>query len=302
MAKKFRPEPDRFDESYLKMKTSSGFVLVTGVSTGIGNGIAKALLKKGYQVIGSVRSDADKMRLRQTLGNKFHPLVLDVTDEKSVADSVKECEKILGGRGLAGLINNAGVAFGGPIADMSMKDIRFHFEVNVFGLLNVTKAYLPLLGAREHHQDTPGRIINITSVAGKFAAPFLGPYAGSKYAVEGLSDSLRRELLMYGIDVIVVGPGNVITPIWDKGVKTEEFKGSAFYSVYKRFADYAVRESKTGHTADEMGELVANVFADPKPRTRYAFVKGRFKNWTMPRLLPARMIDKMIGKQLGMLK
>ena len=284
------------------MKKASNFVFVTGVSSGIGNSITKSLLKKGFRVIGTIRNEKDKATAQTSFGENFYPVITDITNADSVKEAIHQCHKILAGSGLGGLINNAGVALGGPIADMSMDDIKLHFEVNVFGLLQITKAFLPLLGVDENHPDLPGKIINITSVAGKFAAPFLGPYAGSKYAIEGISDSLRRELLPYGIDVIVVGPGNVITPIWDKGINLKRYEGSKFYNTYKNFAEYAVNESASGHTADEMGDLIANVFTNQKPKARYAFVKGRLKNWIIPRMIPTRMMDKMIGKQLGTVK
>ena len=284
------------------MKTLSKTVLITGVSTGIGMGTAQQFIRKGYKVIGSVRKDADAERLKKQLGPDFIPIVFDVTDEKQVQLAAVELEKKLSGSGLAGLINNAGIATGGPLADMSMDTIRQHFEVNVFGLLNVTKAFLPLLGARQGHSVQPGKIINISSVAGKIGVPFLGAYSGSKFAVEGLSESLRKELQLYGIDVLLIGPGNVITPIWDKSGNVETYKTSAFYNMYKRFYEYIITESKNGYTIDEFGQHVLTIFEKKKPSVRYALVKERMKDWIIPRLLPSRMLDRMLGKATGLIK
>jgi short-subunit dehydrogenase len=284
------------------MKTLSKTVLITGVSTGIGMGTAQQFIRKGYKVIGSVRKDADAERLKKQLGHDFIPIFFDVTDEKQVQLAAVELEKKLSGSGLAGLINNAGIATGGPLTDMSMDTIRQHFEVNVFGLLNVTKAFLPLLGARQGHSVQSGKIINISSVAGKIGVPFLGAYSGSKFAVEGLSESLRKELQLYGIDVLVIGPGNVVTPIWDKSGNVETYKTSAFYNMYKRFYEYIITESKNGYTMDEFGQHVLTIFEKKKPSVRYALVKERMKDWTIPRLLPSRMLDRMLGKAIGLIK
>jgi len=284
------------------MKTLSKTVLITGVSTGIGMGTAQQFIQKGYKVIGSVRKNADAEKLKKQLGSDFMPIVFDVTDEKQVQQAAVELEKKLSGSGLAGLINNAGIATGGPLADMPMDIIRQHFEVNVFGLLNVTKAFLPLLGVRQGHSVQPGKIINISSVAGKIGVPFLGAYSGSKFAVEGLSESLRKELQLYGIDVLVIGPGNVVTPIWDKSGNVETYKTSAFYSMYKRFYEYIITESKNGYTMDEFGQHVLAIFEKKKPAVRYALVKERMKDWTIPRLLPSRILDRMLGKATGLIK
>ena len=284
------------------MKQPSDFVLITGVSTGIGNALMHSLIKRGYKVIGTVRSEKDKAKIKAEMGVNGYAILMDVTDEEGVKASVKEVESILAGKGLAGLINNAGIAIGGPLSEMPMKQIRFHFDVNVFGLLNVTRAYLPLLGAREGHSNLPGKIVNVSSLSGELAGPFVGAYTGSKFAVEGISQTLRRELLLYGIDVIVAGPGNVITPIWDKGVKPEPYKNSAYYPYIEKFVAFVLKDYRTGYTAEKMGELIANAFTANKPKARYAFVKNGFTKRVLPKLIPTRILDKIIGKQLGFIK
>ncbi len=151
------------------------------------------------------------------MGENFTPLVFDVTDRAAVLRAAEEVGEALGGSGLAGLVNNAGTAIGGPLMLQPLEEVRAHFEINVLGLVSVTQAFLPLLGARKFRTHGPGRILSIGSVGGKIASPFIGAYAGTKHAVEGISDSLRRELLPYGIDVILLEPGAVRTEIWDKG-------------------------------------------------------------------------------------
>jgi NAD(P)-dependent dehydrogenase (short-subunit alcohol dehydrogenase family) len=192
------------------------YVVITGVSTGIGYAATQELIQHGYHVFGSVRKRADGERLQVTLGANFTPLYFDVTDETAIRAAAETVQRAVGDQGLFGLVNNAGIAIGGPLLHLSIDEFRRQFEVNVFGLLLVTQAFAGLLGARTHSPHPPGRIINISSVSGRIAYPFIGPYAASKHAVEAISDSLRRELRLYGVDVIVIEPGAVRTPIWDK--------------------------------------------------------------------------------------
>jgi NAD(P)-dependent dehydrogenase (short-subunit alcohol dehydrogenase family) len=283
-------------------KSRSNFVLVTGVSSGIGLGIARAFARHGYTVFGSVRKETDAKQLSGELGARFHPLVFDVTDIAAIARAAKAVTERIGAEGLGCLINNAGVAIGGPLMHQPVEVIRSHFEVNVIGMLSVTKAFLPLLGARSDRSCKPGKIINIGSVGGKIASPYLGAYAGSKFAVEGISDTLRRELLLYGIDVIVIEPGAVNTPIWDKGVNAELYRHTDYYNSITGFVTYFVNQGKRGFTIDYMGERIVGIFETPKPKARYAIVPKRFSNWTIPRLLPVRMLDRIIGRSAGLIR
>ena len=178
------------------------YVVVTGTSTGIGHASAAELIAHGYHVFGSVRNEADGERLQAELGPAFAPLVFDVTDSDAVYSAAEAVEDVLGDDNLVGLVNNAGIAVAGPLMDIEMDKVRHQFEVNVLGVLTVTQAFLPLLGACEDASEPPGRIVNISSVSGHTAYPFLGPYCASKHALEAFSDSLRRELLLYGVDVI----------------------------------------------------------------------------------------------------
>lgn len=277
-------------------------VVITGVSSGIGLGAATVFTQHGCRVFGTVRSSSDGERLQVALGPRFTPLVCDVTDHRSVGAAAATVAAQLEGAGLDGLINNAGIALSGPLMHQPLAEVERHFAVNVTGLLAVTQAFLPLLGAGGEAGRRPGRIINISSVGGRIASPFIGAYAASKHAVEGLSDSLRRELQLYGIEVVVVQPGAVRTAIWGK-------QGSDVAAAYAhtdyawpmaRFAAYAEGLERGGYPPDQFGRLLWQVFTTPRPRPRYAFAPNRLVSWTIPRLLPARWLDRLIGRNFGL--
>lgn len=276
-------------------------VVVTGVSSGIGHATATRLLQKGYRVFGSVRTRAEADRLQAEWGSSFTPLLFDVTDGAAVHAAVAELSTHLAGSGLGALINNAGIAVAGPLQLQPLEVIRQHFEVNVIGLLRVTQALLPLLGARPNHPVPPGRIINISSVGGEIAGPFIGAYHGTKFALEGLSHTLRRELQLYGIDVAVVGPGSVNTPIWDKGADVGPYAQTPYGPAMKAYLEYTIEQGRKGYPPAYLGAQVVDILEKAHPRTRYALVPGRFQNWILPRLLPARVLDRLVGKNTGLL-
>ena len=279
-------------------------VVITGVSTGIGYSTAKILCNAGYTVYGSVRKSEDAERILAKLGNDFHPLVLDVTDSRAILESVEKVRRDLKpGECIAGLVNNAGIALGGPVTLIDTEIFRKQFEVNFFGLINVTKAYLSLLGANKgsHNQ---GKIINISSISGKRSYPFIAPYTASKFAVEAFSDSLRRELMMYGVDVILIEPGPIKTAIWDKTPDPEnnEFLGSDYEKALGRFYKLFIEMGKKGLDADIIGNRIKSILQNPSPKIRHVITPNRFINYTLPGILPTRMFDKMVGKGLGLIK
>ncbi len=281
----------------------SNKVVITGVSTGIGHAMCAALLERGYQVFGSVRKQDDADRLQSEWGSQFTPLLFDVTDFDGIDKAARSVADIVGNEGICALINNSGIAIGGPLLHIDMNKIRYQFEVNVLGLVKCIQAFAPLLGAREGHGSKPGRVINISSVAGKIGMPFIAPYVGSKHAVEGISHSLRRELLLWGIDVIVVGPGAIKTPIWDKSIKMEAYHKTEFGDAIKTFENGLVQRSiDAGFESRYIGEFVAKVMEAKKPKTRYAIVPQRFTNWFLPRFLPDRWVDAFIGKTIKLKK
>src|SRR5271165_2610264 len=191
-------------------------VVVTGVSSGIGQGTARVLAGHGMHVFGSVRRIEDAAGLLAELGDRFRPLVFDINDESAVRAAASIVQGELSGEALTGLVNNAGVAVPGPLLNIPMADFRYQIDVNLVGPLIVTQAFAPLLGANKNFAGTPGRIVMVSSVGGRLAGPFLGPYHASKFGLEGLADTLRRELMLYGIDVVIIEPGATATPIWDK--------------------------------------------------------------------------------------
>lgn len=278
-------------------------VLITGVSTGIGYAAAQALLQRHYRVFGSVRKQADAERLQCELGSDFTPLIFDVTDEAGIATAVATLNESIANTGLSALINNAGIAEPAPLMHMALADFRKHLEINVMGVLAVTQACLPLLGAQKNWSQPPGRIINISSVSGKIAYPFMGAYAASKHALEGMSDSLRRELLLYGIDVILIEPGTVQTPIIGKFA---EQVGRYMNTDYGRFlAPLAATVEKREASAlpvERVTKVIIKALESDNPKTRYPIPRKKFSGWFLPRWLPDRLFDRLVTRQLGINK
>ncbi len=159
-------------------------VVVTGASTGIGRGIADVLVKKGFKVFGTLRKQSDADRLQAELGAAFTPLLMDVTDQPAVARAAQQVRVYLGRANLAGLVNNAGIAVGGPLLHLPLTAFRQQLEVNLIAPLLVTQAFADLLGTDRTREGRPGRIVNISSVVGKIGAPIIGAYAASKHGLE----------------------------------------------------------------------------------------------------------------------
>ncbi len=279
-------------------------VVITGASTGIGWATANVLLGKGFRVFGTVRKQSDADRLSAELGPDFVPLQADVTDEVAVRQAAVRVGEMLGSARLAGLVNNAGIVVGGPLLHLEPSEVRRQMEVNLIGPFLVTKAFAPLLGTDSRRTGQPGRIVQISSVSGAMGVPFVGPYVASKFALEGMSESLRRELMLYGIDVIVIGPGAVLTPIWDKAAAEDygRFDTTDYGPIIQHFLAFFAAEGKKGLPSEEIGRVIHHALTVSKPKVRYAVVAQRLKNWTMPMLLPKRVVDRILGKQLGLLK
>src|ERR1700738_1505428 len=179
-------------------------VVITGASTGIGWATAKLLLERGFRVFGSVRKQGDADRLRGEFGANFTPLLFDVTNEAAVLAAAREVRAALGGETLFGLVNNAGIAVAGPVLELSVDEFRRQMDVNVIGPIVATQAFGPLLGAAPSLHGPKGRIVMISSVADKNGNPLMSAYSASKFAIEGLSASLRREMMLFGIDVLII--------------------------------------------------------------------------------------------------
>ena len=277
-------------------------VVITGASTGIGWGCAKVLTAKGFHVFGSVRKQADADRLAADFGAAFTPLIFDVTDAAAVAEAAQQVKARLKGQPLFGLVNNAGIANPGPLLHLDIETFRQQMEVNVTGQLIVTQAFAPLLGAApDTRTKTPGRVVMMSSVGGKVASPFLGPYSASKFALEGLSESLRRELMIYGVDVIIIAPGAIATPIWDKAdaIDVTRYANTPYAKALDNVKRYMVDMGRKGLPAEKIGETVFTALTTPNPKTRYIVTPEPFTNW-MGNNAPKRFLDKTIAKRLGL--
>jgi len=270
-------------------------VVVTGVSTGIGWGTAQVLIRRGFHVFGSVRKKTDADTLRTAFGQRFTPLLLDVTDEGSVSRAAETVRAQLGDRTLAGLVNNAGIAIGGPLLLQPLEEFRRHLEVDLIGPLTLIRTFAPFLGTDRHRHGAPGRIVNISSTSGRIGYPFLGAYTAAKHGLEGMSESLRRELSLYSIAVIVVAPGSVATPIWDKVEQADisVYAQTEFYEPFRRLLDYTLKEGRRGCTPGQIGDVVWKALTARRPRIRYAVVPRR----ELPELvLPRRLLDTVIAR------
>jgi NAD(P)-dependent dehydrogenase (short-subunit alcohol dehydrogenase family) len=276
-------------------------IVVTGVSTGIGHATAKLLLARGFAVFGSVRKQADAERLKQELGAAFTPLVFDVTDEAAVRAAADQVRAALHGETLAGLVNNAGIAVSGPVLDLPVSEFRRQLEVNVIGPILATQAFAPLLGVDASLRGPKGRIVMMSSLAGKFGNPLMAAYSASKHALEGLSDGLRRELMLFGIDVIILAPGAVKTPIWAKAEQEDlsAFSASPFYPALKKVHAMLPELDASGLPAEVIAEAVHEALTADQPKPRRTLTPSPLRNIIMS-VLPRRVIDRIVANRLGL--
>jgi NAD(P)-dependent dehydrogenase (short-subunit alcohol dehydrogenase family) len=277
-------------------------VVVTGTSTGIGWGTAKVLIAHGFRVFGSVRKTSDAERLAAEFGERFVPLLFDVTDEAAVKAAAAQVRAELAGEKLAGLVNNAGISVAGPLLQLPIAEFRHQIEVNLIGVVITTQAFAPSLGTDRGLKGEAGRIVNISSVGGKNAVPFLAPYAASKFALEGLSESLRRELLPFGIDVVVIAPGAVATPIWNTAERVDmtPYLNTPYATPLERMRDYSRTLAKIGLPPERIGEAVLHALNAAKPKVRTTVSPQPFQDFLV-RTLPRRVVDRLIGGRLGLL-
>jgi hypothetical protein len=230
---------------------------------------------------------------------------MDTTDADAVGEAARKVGSMTGDRNLVGLVNNAGVVVSGPLLYLRPSEYRRQLDVNMIAPLVVIQAFASLLGTDKKRQGPAGRIVNISSSGAKVAIPLLGAYSASKFGLEGMSDALRRELMLFGIDVVIIEPGTVNTAMYDKGEKEDlsEFKPTAYWEAVQKFQKFIVTEARTnGLSPERLGEAVHVALSTAKPKVRYAVIPQRFKNWILPRLLPARMVDAQLAKMLGLTK
>ncbi len=276
-------------------------IVVTGSSTGIGRAAVAKAVECGARVFASVRKQADAQSLVSEFGAAVTPIIFDVLDDSSVKAGAAQVAEALGNQKLFGLVNNAGVAVPGPLLYLDAEELKRQLDVNLVGVHRVTQAFAPLLGADEARTGPPGRIVMISSVGGQNGSPFVGPYNASKFALEGYSQSLRRELLLFGIDVIVIGPGAIATPIWDKaeGDSLTKFGNTPYGPAVEKVRDYMLKQGREGLPASDVGDLIWRVLTLEKPKTRYAILRRPFMDRTLPRLLGPRAVDKILANRLG---
>lgn len=269
-------------------------VLITGASTGIGEASARLLAAEGFTVFAGVRSDEDAARLE---GDGVVPLRLDVTDAAQISAAVGAVEQQLAGRPLAGIVNNAGIAVPGPFELLAVDDLRRQLEVNSIAPVAVTQAFLPLL------RPAKGRVVNMSSIGGLVAQPFVGAYSMSKFALEAMTDSLRRELLPWGIRVIAIEPGTIRTPMWEKGIHTGEQEIAALddtaRALYGRRMERVLRTTAKlaarGVPADDVAKAVHHALTARRPRLRYRVGDAKLFA-VVGGVVPDRVLDQVLGR------
>ena len=272
--------------------------LITGVSSGIGLDIAKSLLDSGHRVFGSTRAFKDSEQLKSEFPDSFIPLQFDVTNRDEVNRSVDVVRDVVGEQGLHGLVNSAGISIAGPLIDIEPELMRRHFETNVMGVFHTIQAFFPLLRISRNHWGQPGRIVNVSALSGRNAYPFMGPYAASKHALEALSDSLRREMMVYGVDVIVIQPGNIDTPIWEKSKAiSTDYAHTDYASVLERIDTVSV--GKRALPVSKVTNKITLALMRRRPRARYVIPDDWFKFWIVPRTLPDRWFDYFVDRFLN---
>ena len=277
-------------------------LMVTGASSGIGLACVATAIQHGWHAFAGVRTPTDAERIHQHFGTNVTPLILDVCDTETIAAAALDVRTKLAGKTLNGLVNNAGVAIAGPMLHIPLDEVRQQFEINFFGQISVTQAFAPLLGTDHTLQGPHGRIINISSLGGKLGAPYLAPYVSSKHALEGWSECLRRELLMYGIDVIIVGPGAIATPIWTKAeqLNINQYADTDYAPHITQYHTKLVAKGVHGLPATRVGDLIMHALSTTRPKTRYALAPNILMDWWLPQLLPKRWVDRLAAKAYGL--
>jgi NAD(P)-dependent dehydrogenase (short-subunit alcohol dehydrogenase family) len=277
-------------------------VVITGASTGIGWATAKLLLDRGFRVFGSARKPADAARLKTEFGANFTPLLFDVTDEAAVLAAAREVRSVLGGETLAGLVNNAGIAVAGPVLELAADEFRRQMDVNVIGPIIATQAFGPLLGSDPSLKGPKGRIVMVSSVAGKNGNPLSSAYSASKHALEGLSESLRREMMLFGIDVIIVAPGPVKTPIWSKAeeVDISAYRNSPYLPALEGARKFTKHFSEIGLPAERIAQTIAGALTSANPKVRYQVTPDPMRH-LITGMLPKRIVDRIIARRLGLM-
>lgn len=279
------------------MTTPAQAIFITGASTGIGRACAVYLAQRGWRVFAGVRRVSDGRALTVASAN-ITPIVVDVTKAAQITRAIKTVQKAVGRNGLQALVNNAGIAVTGPLEFLQIDELRRQFEVNFIGQVAFTQACLPLL------RSGRGRVINVSSISGKVAAPLLVPYSASKFALEAFTDGLRRELSPWKLPVVSIVAGSIATPIWKKTIDTADRMRTALprraESLYgpmiARGYQRAERSAARGVPVEQFAALVERILLAERPRTRYIIGTGTWLAATLARLLPDRWMDAIIRR------
>jgi NAD(P)-dependent dehydrogenase (short-subunit alcohol dehydrogenase family) len=279
---------------------ASRYVLITGASTGIGAACALGCAERGMTVFAGVRNLAASHALQARAGAAIIPVQLDVTDAQSIATATASVARHVGAAGLSGLVNNAGIAIGSPLELIPLEQLRRQLEVNVVGQIAVTQAMLPLL------RRARGRIVNMGSIAGRGTIPMMGPYSASKHALEALTDALRLELYPWGIDVSIIEPGAIATPIWEKSMQVSSeieselpIEGKQLYkNTAERIRDRVGLSARRAIPTDAVVQAVLHALTAKRPKTRYLVGTDAKIRAIMVKWLPDRLQDWILKKVL----
>ena len=285
------------------MANNRGYVVITGASTGIGEACALRLAGNGFHVFAGVRRDEDGARLlAQASPETLTPIMIDVTDEASIAKAASTVIATAGDRGIAGLVNNAGISVTGPLEFLPLARFRQQMEVNVTGQVAVTQAFMPLV------RKARGRVVFMGSIGGRMSSPFLGPYSASKFALEAITDSMRVELRPWGIHVSIVEPGSIATPIWEKALSTadeiEREIDPAGVKLYEKSIAALRKTAKDlgarGIPADEVAKVVEHALTAKTPKTRYIVGRDAKIQALLFKFAPDRLRDRAVARVLGL--
>lgn len=275
---------------------SQRLAVVTGASSGIGRAAAQRLADDGFHVLAGVRKQSDGERIAAP---GIEPVILDVTDEDDIAALVTRVADDPEGRGLGVLVNNAGVAVNAPIEVLSLADWRFQFDVSVFGQVAMVRALMPaLLAAR-------GRVVNVTSVGGRVAMANFGAYSAAKFAMEAMTDSLRREVEPFGVSVVKITPGAVSTNLTDSGLaaaaritdRMTREQHERYDELGRAFTAQAEGFARDGVTPEHAAAVISKAVSARRPKTRYTIGRDGAMFTFMPRIVSDRMLDTMLRRQ-----
>lgn len=281
----------------MTLSTDHSLVVVTGASSGMGAATARELRRQGFHVLAGIRREADGDALRQS---HIEPVILDITDPADIAALRERIASDPAGRPLRALVNNAGIAINAPVETLPLAQWRRQFDVNLFGHIAVTQALLPAL------IESSGRVVNISSVGGKIAMATYGAYAGAKFALEAVSDSLRRELAPAGVRVVVVEPGGVRTRMSSRGIATAnelaaemtEPQTQRYGALVQAVTRQASAFTEGGLSAEKAAAVIARAVTDRRPRTRYTIGRDAAVLTRLSRIVPDRVLDRILAANL----